>query len=134
MWLAIRIVNRRERWAKRALAVLTCVPVLYVLSFGPACWLANRGMLNHLRIADVYSPLVSYSGHYLTNKTAAALRWYGTLFAEDQSDGTLNVMELYLCLAEMTPAVRQRLGYDERRWAETTCSPLFPAKNASRSP
>jgi EAL domain-containing protein (putative c-di-GMP-specific phosphodiesterase class I) len=32
-------------------------------------------------------------------------------------------MEVYLLLKDMTPEMRQRLGYDERRWAETACSP-----------
>lgn len=40
VWLTVRIVNRRERWAKWTLAA-AMVPVLYVASFGPACWLAD---------------------------------------------------------------------------------------------
>src|SRR5437899_2862266 len=39
IWLTVRIVNRRERWAKRTLAAVVGLTVLYVLSFGPACWL-----------------------------------------------------------------------------------------------
>ena len=38
VWLTVRIVNRREKWAKWTLAVLTGVPVMYVASFGPFCW------------------------------------------------------------------------------------------------
>jgi hypothetical protein len=39
VWLAVRIVNRRERWAKWTLVgTITGLPLLYVLSFGPACW------------------------------------------------------------------------------------------------
>ncbi len=39
VWLGVRIVNRKERWAKWTLVMtLVGVPVLYVLSFGPACW------------------------------------------------------------------------------------------------
>ena len=38
VWLKVRIVNRRERWAKWTLAAVLSLPVLYVLSFGPACW------------------------------------------------------------------------------------------------
>jgi hypothetical protein len=40
IWLTVRIVNRRERWAKRTALAVACLPLLYVLSFGPACWLA----------------------------------------------------------------------------------------------
>ena len=39
VWLTVRIVNRRERWAKWTLAGLILgLPVLYVGSFGPVCW------------------------------------------------------------------------------------------------
>jgi hypothetical protein len=39
VWLGVRVYNRRERWAKWVLAVtIFSMPVLYVLSFGPACW------------------------------------------------------------------------------------------------
>ena len=38
VWLTARIVNRRERWAKLTLATTIGLLVLYVASFGPACW------------------------------------------------------------------------------------------------
>ena len=38
IWLTVRIVNRRERWAKWTLATAVGLPLLYVASFGPACW------------------------------------------------------------------------------------------------
>ena len=42
LWLAVRIMNRRERWTKWTAASVIGGPVLYVLSFGPACWIASR--------------------------------------------------------------------------------------------
>lgn len=39
IWLGVRIFNRRERWAKRTATALLCLPVVYALSFGPACWM-----------------------------------------------------------------------------------------------
>ena len=38
VWLMVRIVNRREKWAKWTLVTVIGLPVLYVASFGPACW------------------------------------------------------------------------------------------------
>jgi hypothetical protein len=35
VWLTVRIINRKERWAKRSLAVVIGLPALYVLSVGP---------------------------------------------------------------------------------------------------
>jgi len=60
IWLTVRVVNQRERWAKRTLAgLIVGMPLMYVLSFGPACWLTARP----LRVAPepamiVYYPLV----------------------------------------------------------------------------
>jgi hypothetical protein len=40
VWLTVRIVNRRERWAKWTLAALVVVAV-YPLSMGPAYWVCT---------------------------------------------------------------------------------------------
>jgi cytochrome bd-type quinol oxidase subunit 1 len=42
VWLVVRIINRRERWAKWTLAMMIGLPALYVLSIGPAAWTRNR--------------------------------------------------------------------------------------------
>jgi hypothetical protein len=39
VWLAVRIVNRRERWAKWTAVGLTVALLAYPLSAGPAVWL-----------------------------------------------------------------------------------------------
>ncbi|HEY3966866.1 MAG TPA: hypothetical protein VGM05_20055 [Planctomycetaceae bacterium] len=36
VWLGVRIVNRRERWAKWTLAATLSLPVLYIFGFGLA--------------------------------------------------------------------------------------------------
>ena len=62
VWLIIRIANRRERWAKRTLAITLCLPVLYVLSFGPAAWLETHGYFGtwwtHCCEVCFYYPLI----------------------------------------------------------------------------
>jgi hypothetical protein len=57
VWLTVRIVNRRERWAKR-LAVAMAVIVVYPLSFGPACWLSSRINVGAAALGIAYQPLV----------------------------------------------------------------------------
>ena len=42
VWLAVRVFNRSERWAKWTLAIAIGLPTLNVLSFGPACWWLSR--------------------------------------------------------------------------------------------
>jgi hypothetical protein len=41
VWLAVRFINRRERWAKWTLAAMISLPWLYVLSIGPAIGIAS---------------------------------------------------------------------------------------------
>src|SRR4029078_8555720 len=55
--LVVRIVNRRERWAKWTLAGVIGVPVLYVLSFGPACLMCENGILGQRTAWLAFRPL-----------------------------------------------------------------------------
>jgi hypothetical protein len=58
VWLTVRVLNRRERWAKwTAATVLTLLA--YPLSFGPACWIGSRfgGVTGALPV--VYWPLTA---------------------------------------------------------------------------
>ncbi|SRR5579863_2350815 len=57
IWLTVRIVNRRERWARRtALALFIGAPFLYLLSVGPARWLDDRHWLPDSAVASFYGP------------------------------------------------------------------------------
>src|SRR5436190_1964410 len=56
VWLTVRIVNRRGRWAKWTLAAVVGLPVLYVASFGPACWLCEKGILGQKTAWVLYRP------------------------------------------------------------------------------
>jgi hypothetical protein len=42
VWLAVRIVRRKERWVKWTAGIGTAVLFAYPLSFGPMCWLVNQ--------------------------------------------------------------------------------------------
>ncbi len=56
VWLGVRIVNRRERWAKRTAAVVA-LALVYPISFGPAGWIT--GHLGHGAdiVSCVYRPM-----------------------------------------------------------------------------
>jgi hypothetical protein len=45
VWLTVRIVNRRERWAKWTLIALVVLFFAYPLSIGPLFWLADHGFI-----------------------------------------------------------------------------------------
>ncbi len=62
IWLGVRIVNRRERWAKWTAATLVMLFVVYPLSIGPVAWVKTRfaapsGMFN-VALSVVYGPIL----------------------------------------------------------------------------
>jgi hypothetical protein len=86
IWLTVRIVNRRERWAKRMLAgLLVGTPVLYVAGFGPAIWLTKLDDPWAPLTAAIYWPL----GRAVVNAPEVIrepLGWYAGLFARPLAD------------------------------------------------
>ena len=88
IWLAVRILNRRERWAKWMAVVLTLLA--YPLSFGPACWLVNQGKADIVFIASIYRPFVRAAGG--VNVMARLLRWYGDLDRPSDTPSMTNPM------------------------------------------
>jgi len=81
--LAVRIINRRDRWAKWTLAIVCAIPALYALSFGPACWRASRPFGKHGAIAGaddgripvIYWPLCAEARHS-SGIPGKAINWY----------------------------------------------------------
>lgn len=62
IWLTVRIINRSERWAKRTLAYIIILPVLYILSWGPALRVASqrqtpRSVRDGYRV--IYAPIAT---------------------------------------------------------------------------
>jgi hypothetical protein len=58
IWLAVRIINRRERrarWAALGLFVLA----MYPASFGPACWITSRTDVGAAALPTIYRPMVA---------------------------------------------------------------------------
>jgi hypothetical protein len=82
VWLSVRIVNRDERWAKRTAVALACLPILYVLSFGPACWLAARsrvaGQTEGPRIGMRFYFPIGALIHHTRSENRKPLLWWIT--------------------------------------------------------
>ena len=60
IWLAVRIVNRRERWAKWTSAVVAVMVIFYPLSVGPASGLFAHHILSEQMMPTfkiIYAPL-----------------------------------------------------------------------------
>jgi hypothetical protein len=59
IWLAVRIYNRRECWAKRTLAgTIFGTPVLYLVTFAPACWISARVQPSGEFVSLLYGPVI----------------------------------------------------------------------------
>jgi len=48
-------------WATVAVVVFTALPLLYVASFGPACWLVRRGTIPSIVVARIFRPIIDIS-------------------------------------------------------------------------
>ena len=83
VWLTVRISNRRERWAKWTLAGVVGVPVLYVASFGPACWIVSRSEAENPVLPAVYIPFGIAARESPTIRSAAIA--YGRLWVQHDS-------------------------------------------------
>ena len=78
VWLTVRIVNRRERWAERTLAAVVGLPALYVVSFGPACWICSRTQTGNNLLPSFYRPIVACM-LIETPPIGGMFRWYAAV-------------------------------------------------------
>jgi drug/metabolite transporter (DMT)-like permease len=95
VWLAVRIINRRERWAKRTLAAMVGVPILYVASFGPICWALDRHWLPAKFVAWIYYPCVMAAFNRDTPRWAKDFLWW---WATLTNQGSFAVHDMYATL------------------------------------
>ncbi len=67
--------RKKPGWAFWATVLTLFVPVLYVLSFGPAWWMASRGKLPAKGVAyAAFRPLI-----WATVRSQGPLRWWADL-------------------------------------------------------
>ncbi len=83
IWLTVRIINRRERWAKWTLAAGISVPLLYVLSFGPACWFSSRMKFGDSAMSFFYFPITLALAFNNDTTASHIVNWYAEFRAED---------------------------------------------------
>src|SRR5579872_490021 len=82
VWLAVRIVNRRERWAKWTAVAVAAALSLYALSVGPAYWAADHMLPRwaYGKVEAIYHPLTIVMVQ--TEPTTNLLNWYLFLFID----------------------------------------------------
>jgi hypothetical protein len=73
VWVMVRIVNRRERWANRTAVAIAVIVAVYLLSFGPACWLTSRIGGSEM-LPTIYYPITLGMSRQTPNSLDYAIR------------------------------------------------------------
>jgi hypothetical protein len=73
--------DRNERGRAVWPLVFISIPLLYVASFGPACWISSKTKFGVPKIAGLYQPLAWASAG--SNRTGAVLSWYAEIGAAE---------------------------------------------------
>jgi hypothetical protein len=82
--LVVRIKNRHERWAKWTLATVIGLPAVYMLSFGPACWISDRAWVPENVVIPIYRPIVDFCISTESTLLRRGVVWYGELLPTPQ--------------------------------------------------
>ena len=82
VWLTMRIVNRRARWAKWTLAAAVSLPVIYVASFGPWCWIRSR-TVRRFETPVIYGPIAHSIATYDPSVFSDCVASYASLGIRD---------------------------------------------------
>ena len=61
-----------------ATVVVVAMPLLYVLSFGPACWAAHRGLAEPRHVSLAYEPLLALTDEDDPEWISKTLFWWAT--------------------------------------------------------
>jgi hypothetical protein len=133
IWLVVRAVNRRERWAKWAIVFVVTTVAAYPLSFGIACRSAGRGLLPDSLLARVCQPSDSLLARVYQPcldmavdapaPIRAPLRWWVTF-----CDGDVGLIILYmdgLSTRPLTVELETRLN----SWPPTFLRPAYTREN-----
>ncbi len=82
--LTVRIINRRERWAKWTFTIIVLLIVLYPLSGGPAAWFHVHVLPPSTRkpMDDFYRPICELVALTRSQTINRALLWYTGLWAD----------------------------------------------------
>lgn len=77
--------HKKPGWVLRLFVVVLALPVLYVGSFGPACWATSRTGIGATQLARLYWPIVWQFHDPLVEEEGTpledALKWYANLGA-----------------------------------------------------
>ncbi len=83
IWLMVRIIARKEKWAKRTAAGLVAgIPILYLLGFGAGCRAIAVPLGGTVKMSSqmkIYWPLGALAANR-DSSAGAVVRWYMRLW------------------------------------------------------
>ncbi len=89
----------RQSWSARTL--------VYVLSFGPACWLTDWGLMPDRGFGSTYTPVLACTAQ--SNTTSDAIVWYGKLLSPSwKTHGTTAGYLVYKAKDDWLPHGRRK--------------------------
>jgi hypothetical protein len=100
IWLTVRVINRKERWATRAIILLAGMPLTYALSLPPAAWLVNKRAIPLRSAAIFYNPILRQVG-----KSPEWIRSCATL---GNTNVELGILKMRYYLQELESLNRRR--------------------------
>jgi hypothetical protein len=112
MAMGMAMTDRNKPGVAFWATVMLVVAVLYVLSFGPACWLCDRDVVSEELVESIYRPVIICAG--ATGPSWTALRWYGELLPTPQL--TLNTTPFGHSGWRMPTAMKLALNESFRRY------------------
>jgi hypothetical protein len=72
---------RKPLWPKIVATVVVALPVLYVASFGPACWFSSRSRRATREVSFIYRPMTFALSNNFSGPLDSTLRWYAKIGA-----------------------------------------------------
>ena len=131
VWLAVRIMNRRERWAKRTLTLVVGLPVLYLVSFGSAIYLHYTYTPREEFFYRAYAPVFS-----LVDNPDAPLTGHGPLMSSGPTSNSGARMTRDIAGARRLVSAHPALNPVEREGALREVAPLpwLPPVNGRARP
>jgi hypothetical protein len=76
-------------------ALLIGLPVLYVASFGPACWLESRGYVDADTVGPTYWPIVALYSSWRIIPVSEAIYWYATIGVPENGTASMREPGIY---------------------------------------
>jgi hypothetical protein len=78
-----------KRRSRRFWIIAAMLPALYVVSFGPACWISSRIRIGSKAVPLLYAPL-NWAWNHGGPSLAGPLHWYTCLFADENWEWVLD--------------------------------------------